>query len=291
MLSKSQLKRAGSQRVSVRAQDTVSILRATGNKRISPAEFNALKKYFSVPALQYLGELPARLIDPLYDAIIDIAPKLYTLGAQPYPWDVPAGTEIMIDPACLSGCGAVKTPIRLVNDGEVLAPDGEQILYSAVAPYSSYVAQISGDPTTSAVAINLPGGHPKIPAMLLYLGIGIRVVVTYKHAAGATGPYLRVLLGNTAVSVSTSMLIDGSAVISNEATFDAVARITKLGDNNTGLFLPNGRAWNNTGASITAATALVDKACSTDLDFYVQLACFPNSQTINIQKLQVSIIP
>ena len=229
-------------------------------------------------------------IDPLYDAIIDIAPKLYTLGAQPYPWDVPAGTEIMIDPACLSGCGAVKTPIRLVNDGEVLAPDGEQILYNAVAPYSSYVAQISGDPTTSAVAINLPGGHPKIPAMLLYLGIGIRVVVTYKHAAGSTGPYLRVLLGNTAVSVSTSILIDGSATISNEATFDAVARIAKLGDNNTGLFLSNGRAWKNTGESI-ATSAFLDRACSTNGDFYVQLACFPNSQTINIQRLQISIIP
>jgi len=222
--------------------------------------------------------------------IIDVTPHLYTLGAQPYPWDVPAGTEIMIDPACLSGCGAVKTPIRLVNDGEVLAPDGEQILYNAVAPYSSYVAQISGDPTTSAVAINLPGGHPKIPAMLLYLGIGIRVVVTYKHAAGYTGPYLRVLLGNTAVSVSTSILIDGSTSISNEATFDAVARIAKLGDNNTGLFLSNGRAWKNTGESI-ATSAFVDRACSTDGDFYVQLACFPNSQTINIQRLQISIIP
>ena len=62
--------------------------------------------------------------------------------------------------------------------------------------------------------------------MLLYLGIGIRVVVTYKHAAGDTGPYLRVLLGNTAVSVSTSMLIDGTAGLSNEVTFDAVATIT-----------------------------------------------------------------
>lgn len=224
--------------------------------------------------------------------VIDIKPKLYALGAQPWPWDVPAGTEIMIDPACLSGCGAVKTPIRLVNDGEVLTPDGEQILYNAVAPYSSYVAQIAGDATTgTVVAINLPGGHPKIPVGLIYLGCGIRVVATYKHAAGASAPYLRILLGNTAVSVSTTTLIDGSvSPAGNEVTFDAVARITKLGGTGTGLFLPNGRAWKNTGESI-ATGAFVDKACSTDLDFYVQLTCIPNNQTINIQRLQVSLVP
>ena len=224
--------------------------------------------------------------------IIDVTPHLYTFGAQPWPWDVPEGTEIMIDPAFLSGCGAVKTPIRLVNDGEVLAPDGEQILYNAVAPYSSYVAQITGDPTTPAVvAINLPGGNPKIPVELIYLGCGIRVVATYKHAAGASRPYLRVLFGNTAVSVSTTTLIDGSvSAAGNEVTFDAVARITKLGGTSTGLFLPNGRAWENTGGSITAG-AFADKGCSTDLNFYVQLTCEPNNQTINIQRLQVSLLP
>ena len=224
--------------------------------------------------------------------IIDVTPHLYTFGAQPWPWDVPEGTEIMIDPACLSGCGAVKTPIRLVNDGEVLVPDGEQILYNAVAPYSSYVAQITGDPTTPAVvAINLPGGNPKIPPGLLYLGCGIRVVATYKHAAGASAPYLRILLGNTAVSVSTTTLIDGSvSSAGNEVTFDAIARITKLGGTSTGLFLPNGRAWENTGESITAG-AFADKGCSTDLNFYVQLTCRPNNQTINIQRLQVSLVP
>ena len=247
----------------------------------------------AVPALQYLGELPASLIDPLYGAIIDIAPKHHTLGAQPWPWNVPVGTEIMIDPACLSGCGAVKTPIRLVNDGEVLAPDGEQILYNAVAPYSSYVAQITGDPTTPAVvAINLPDGNPKIPVGLIYLGCGIRVVATYKHAAGASRPYLRVLFGNTAVSVSTTTLIDGSvSAAGNEVTFDVIARITKLGGTGTGLFLPNGRAWENTGDSITAFGAFADKGCSTDLNFYVQLTCRPNNQTINIQRLQVSLVP
>ena len=224
--------------------------------------------------------------------IIDIKPKIYALGAQQHPWDIPVGNEISIDPACLSGCGAVKTPIRLINDGDVLIPNGEQILYNAVAPYSSYVAQITGDATTGIVVpINLPGGTPKIPPGLLYLGCGIRVVATYKHAAGASAPYLRILLGNTAVSVSTTTLIDGSvSPAGNEVTFDAVARITKLGISGSGSFLPNGRAWKNTGESI-ATGAFVDKTCSTDLDFYVQLTCTPNNQTINIQRLQVSLVP
>ena len=166
-------------------------------------------------------------------------------------------------------------------------------MYNAVAPYSSYVAQITGDPTIgTVVAINLPGGHPKIPVGLIYLGCGIRVVATYKHAAGAFRPYLRVLFGNTAVSVSTTTLIDGSvSVAGNEVTFDVIARITKLGGTSTGLFLPNGRAWENTGDSITAFGAFVDKPCSTDLNFYVQLTCRPNNQTINIQRLQVSLVP
>lgn len=222
--------------------------------------------------------------------IIDIKPKLWTLGAQPYPWDVPVGTEMLIDPACLSGCGAVKTPIRLVSDGEVLVPAGEQILYSAHAPYSSYVAQISGNPAVSAVAINLPGGNPKIPVELIYLGAGVRVVATYKHAAGGSTPYLRILFGNTN-GVATTTLIDGTAGVGDELTFEATARITAFGALSTGKFLPNGTLRDSKGASKTASGSFVDKGCDTNLDFYVLLACFPNNQTINIQKLQISIIP
>ena len=222
--------------------------------------------------------------------IIDIKPKLYALGAQPYPWDVPVGTEIPIDPACLSGCGMVKTPIRLINDGEVLVPAGEQILYSAHAPYSSYVAQITADPTNSVVAISLPGGNPKIPVGLIYLGAGVRVVATYKHAAGASAPYLRILFGSTN-GVATTTLIDGTAAVGDELTFEATARITAFGASATGKFLPNGTLRDSKGASKTASGSFADKGCDTNLDFYVLLACFPNNQTINIQKLQISIIP
>ena len=229
------------------------------------------------------------------DNIIDIKPKLYALGAHPYPWDTAVGTEIPIDPACLSGCGATKTPIRLINNGEILVPASEQPLYSAYAPYSSYVAQITGDANNSAVAIALPGGNPKIPAGLIYLGAGIRVVVTYKHAAGASNPYFRVLFGNSQLVGSASILIDGTADIGNELTFDAIARITTLGGGVNGRFLPHGTLRNNKGEvkqySGSSSAAFVDKVCRTDSDFYVLLACFPNSQTINIQKLQVSIVP
>lgn len=245
--------------------------------------------FFDNPWLGLVRYRNSGLQDSLGNSF-DLDSSKYLLGAQPYPWDVPVGSEIRIDPECLSGCGKVKTPIRLINDGEVLVPAGEQTLYSAHAAYSSYVAQISGNASNTAVAIDLPGGHPKIPAGLLYLGIGIKVTVTYKHAAGAFGPSLRVLFGNTAVSTETTTLINGAASTGNEVTFEAVARITKLGATSAGLFLPNGRAWRNTGEAV-AAGVFVDKSCSTDSDFYIQLACFPNSQTINIQKLHISLIP
>jgi len=53
---------------------------------------------------------------------VDIQQKIYTLGEHPYPWDVPVGKRIFIDPACLTGYGATLRPIELITDGEVWLP-------------------------------------------------------------------------------------------------------------------------------------------------------------------------
>lgn len=220
-----------------------------------------------------------------------VPPSIYTLGAQPFPWNISTGDKVLINPNCLSGIGATKQPISLISDKEVYMPEGEQIIYSAYAPYTSYVAQITGDSTATAVAISLPGGNPKIPYQLLYLNCGIRVVVSYKHAAGASAPYLRVLLGNTNGTGSTTLADYAVPTVGDEVTIDATARLTKLGGSGTGAFTTFGKATNQLGLSKALNTANIDRATSTDADLYVVIACFPNNQTINIQRLQVSLVP
>lgn len=256
----------------------------------SDVDVDEESKALRIPRLSPSSGSPDYLVSG--EDIIDIKPKLWTLGAQPYPWKVNAGDEVLIDPACLSGCGATKVPIKMVGDREVLMPAGEQIVYSAYAPYTSYVAQITGDPTNgSAVAIALPEGNPKIPYQFLYLNCGIRVLVSYKHAAGALAPYLRVLLGN-ANSASTTTLADVIVpTAGDEITFDVAARITKLGVSNAGVFTTFGTMHDQKGLSKPLGNAYLDRAISTDTDIYVVIACFPNNQTINIQRLQVSLVP
>ena len=227
------------------------------------------------------------------DNIIDIKPKPYAINAQPFPWDVDDGSGVLIDQSCLSGCGVRTSPIQLVSNSRVLEPNGEQILYSAYAPYSSYVAQITGDTSGTAVAIALPGGNPKIPWQLLYNGLGIRVKASFKHASGAIAPYLRIYLGNSTSLVSTLLLSDGwTSAVGEEMGLDVIARITKLGVSNAGAYTPTeGRMFDSKGLSKALNSSYVDRAISTNVDLYVVPACFPNNQTINIQRLQVSLVP
>lgn len=294
MLSKSQLKRAGSQRVSVRAQDTVSILRATGNKRISPAEFNALKKYFSVPALQYLGELPTSLIDPLYDAIIDIAPKLHTLGAEPFPWDIDSLTDIYTDPACLSGQGATRLPIIRVSDGEVLRPKGEQILYSSIGSYAApAVTKAAG--IYSNQLFTLSPGNLLIPKRLMYLKAGIRVRgVFYKTDADATITQFRVNIGKSNSAGDDPIWnTQTSAAANSEVPFDVTLRITALGVAGTAKFTTHNNAKLNTSATKTAnSSGDVGTQFDTSLDNYISFAVTTTvSGATGIIDYVVSLVP
>lgn len=256
----------------------------------SDVDVDEESKALRIPRLSPSDGSPDYLVSG--EDIVDIKPKLWTLGAQSFPWKIDAGSEILIDPACLSGCGATKLPIKLAGDREVLSPPGEQIIYSAYAPYSSYVAQITGDSTNAAVAFSLPGGNPKIPQLLLYKGLGIRVRASFKHASGATAPYLRIYLGNSN-SLSSQLLVDGwTSAAAEEMGFDVTVRITTLGVSNAGAYtVTEGHMFDSKGVSKALNNAYLDRAISTNVDLYVLLACFPNNQTIKIQRLQISLVP
>lgn len=262
----------------------------------SDVDVNEESKALRIPRLSPSDGSPDYLVSG--EDIVDIKPKLWDLGAQPYPWTVAPGTEVLIDPACLSGCGATGAPVKLVRDRDVLLPSCEQIIYSAYAPYSSYVAQITGDPTNAAVAFSLPGGNPKIPRLLLYKDLGIRVRASFKHASGATAPYLRIYFGNSN-SLSSQLLSDGwTPTAGDEMGFDVTARITKLGVSNAGAYtVTEGRMFDSKGVSKALNNAYLDRPISTgaaisaNADLYVLLACYPNNQTINIQRLQISLVP
>jgi len=224
----------------------------------------------------------------LGDNVIDVTPKLYALGAQPYPWDVPIGGEVLVDPACLSGCGVTKLPITLVSDGDVLRVDREQVIYSKYALYSSYIAQLA-TADTGDVAFSLPGGNPKIPYGLLYLGIGMRIQASIKHASGATAPFARIYLG--ANGTVGDNIVMGSTLPSGggEATYDLTIRPVSLGS--SGKFVAKGTITDGKGGSLTNGSAFADVAFNSEVDNFFTIACRPNSQVVNVQWIRISLVP
>ena len=222
--------------------------------------------------------------------IIDVTPHPYTLGAQPYPWDVSAGTKILINASCLAGEGKRLDPIVLVSDGEVWLPDGdEQVLYSSHKLSAEYISQIAGNATNSDVAFSIAAGIPKIPYLLLYRGIGIRIMGTVKHASGATGPYLRIHFGLNG-TVGDAILTDATAAASDEVNFDIALRISKLGTAGVATFVSRGLQYDSKGAIKSATTSFYDRTTSSEVDNYVTFSCYPNNQTINLQKLRISLV-
>lgn len=166
------------------------------------------------------------------DSPILIPGVVYNLGEHPYPWDVPVGTRIYIDPTCLTGYGATLRPVELITDGEVWLPYGEQILYSA---YGSYAVPVATDtqPATPAerVFFGANSWH-RIPYLLMYLGLGVRVRFTgFKSGADANATTFRGRLGQTSSGASGDIIVSSgvNAVALHEMSYDAVARINVLG--------------------------------------------------------------
>lgn len=210
--------------------------------------------------------------------IINTAPKIYPLGGQPYPWDVPAGTKVSFDPSVLSGFGKTLKPIEYVNDGEILMPDGEQILYSKYGSYPNPVETI----TTVSGENFFFGANSflKIPYQLLYLGIGIRMrFVGYKYDSDTGKNYFRIRIGNSTNATSNTNVLQVETTTTNhEQIVDVTMRVTGLGDasqaslTSTGI----GKLFNSASATTDAAGTLAT-FYATSSDNYILLSTVANN--------------
>ena len=228
------------------------------NASMSDADFDKLAKQNLIPSLQYTNGYPTGLVDPASGSVINLPTKIYPLGGQPYPWDVPAGTKVLFDPSMLSGFGKTLKPIEYVNDGEILMPDGEQILYSKYGSYPNPVETI----TTVSGENFFFGANSflKIPYQLLYLGIGIRIrFVGYKSDSDTGKNYFRIRIGNSLTAINNTNVLQVEATTTNhEQIVDVTMRVTGLGDasqaslTSTGI----GKLFNSASTTTDAAGTL-----------------------------------
>lgn len=164
-------------------------------------------------------------------------PAVYPLGGQPYPWDVPVGSKVLIDPAsCLTGKNPTVCPIELINHGDVWAPNGKQILFSKFGSFASPAELLtiaSGENVFFASA-----NMPNIPSGLMYLGLGIRLkCVFYKFGADVNATTFRLRFGSSTNPTSSNILAQlfpGGAGV--DLPFDITMRVTALGDAGTATF-------------------------------------------------------
>lgn len=224
-------------------------------------------------------------------------PPTYIIGEQPYPWDVPVGTRIYIDPACLTGYGATSRPIELITDGEVWLPYGEQILYSA---YGSYAVPVATDtqPATPAerVVFGANSWH-RIPYLLMYLGLGVRTKGTlFKTGADANSSQLRIRLGKTSSGASGDVIAIGAtnATALHAISCDSTARINVLGGLTTAQFTTPGVSKLFT-SNTPAADSAVDRKSgfSTTQDNFVTFSTFTGATgaVANLLNFSISLVP
>lgn len=258
--------------------------------------FNMLKTGLGIPTVVLGGDgNPSYFI--VGDSIIDIKPKLWTLGAQPYPWDVPVGTRIFIDPACLTGYGATLRPIELITDGEVWLPYGEQILYSA---YGSYAAPVASDTQPATPAERLFFGANswhRIPYLLMYLGLGVRTrFVGFKSGADANGTTFRSRLGQTSSGASGEIIVSAgtSGTALHEMSYDATARINVLGALTVAQFTTSGVSRLHTSAT-PAADGAADRKTgfSTTQDNFITISTSGavTGAVANLLNFSISLVP
>ena len=224
-------------------------------------------------------------------------PPTYIIGEQPYPWDVPVGTRIYIDPACLTGYGATSRPIELITDGEVWLPYGEQILYSA---YGSYAVPVATDtqPATPAerVFFGANSWH-RIPYRLMYLGLGIRTRFEgFKTGADANITFFRSRLGQTSSGASGDTIIGPgtSATALSHIICDATARINVLGGLTTAQFTTPGVSKLQTSNTLSADSAADRKTgFSTTQDNFVTISTNTSAAgaVANLLNFSISLVP
>lgn len=176
--------------------------------------------------------------------IINTAPKIYQLGGQPYPWEVPVGTVVKIDASCLSGAGARLHPIELVNDGIIWLPNGEQVLYSSYGNYTTPAATVTPPAIANTEKAFFSATKPTIPWQFIYLGMGIRIrSKSYKNDADTAASTFRIRFGTSTGDGNNNVVVQDftAATASSEISFDNILRITALGDAGQAIFTVSGR--------------------------------------------------
>ncbi len=152
-------------------------------------ESRLLRRFLNLPT--YLAGSDGG-IDGIVDAAgntIDFGIPVYTYGQQPNPYAVPKYTEILIDPACLTGSGATTQGIKMRSDLVTWRfADAGQILYSKSGTVATPL--VSGvTPAAANAETNMWGSlNPiMIPAYMLYEGFRGRLKATFiKTGATAT---------------------------------------------------------------------------------------------------------
>ena len=214
--------------------------------------------------------------------IIDVTPHPYTLGAQPFPDQVAAGTEVLINPSCLSGQGATARPIKLVSDGTVWMPQGEQLLYQSIGSYANPAASQGAINPAVHTLYTLTGGNLKIDPLLLYLGVGLRIKAHfYKNDADANAHAFRVNMGYSNSAGDDIMCkLNTAAAANSEVYFDNVVRLTKLGAYGVAIVTTPVSAKLNTSATKTANES-GDKTTTPDstANMYISFSSTPPNIT------------
>lgn len=220
-----------------------------------------------------------------------VAPKIYPLGGQPYPWDIAVGSKVLIDPAALSGLGKTTLPIELINHGDILAPNVEQILY-----------QVQGSYANPAVLLTLASGENgffasgsllKIPKEFLYKDLGIRIRAKFfKFGADATSTTFRIRCGNSTLLGSNDNYgqVFPSAA-NSQVPLDVTIRANTLGATGAGIAVSDGitKLATNSVMNAVGGDYAGDRAAnfSTVSDVYVALNA---SGTVGSQAALVSYI-
>ncbi len=128
---------------------------------------------------------------------------VYTYGQQPNPYAVPKYTEILIDPACLTGSGATTQGIKMRSDlVNWRFADAGQILYansgSIATPLVSGVA--AGALTTTEVSMWGSLNPIMIPAFMLYKNFRGRLKCTLIKSGTTAGWEIWIRIGKTPIS-------------------------------------------------------------------------------------------